>query len=157
MYRGTSRIRSRPALGPYSKPMPRALAWSYVEWRFLMNEVPLYKTFSTCIAKQLFSWAGTHHCRANMAHVRQSRPDHGLGLSLKSPGNVFSCSLFARKRSRRGITSGTPSFRVKSTARAGTALGSAESERHFVIDNLLVRIHFIIDMIWWTGLAPWEF
>ena len=26
-----------------------------------------------------------------------------------------------------------------------------------VIDNLLVRIHFIIVMIRWTGLAPWEF
>jgi len=25
------------------------------------------------------------------------------------------------------------------------------------IDNLLVRIHFIIGLIWWTGLAPWEF
>ena len=25
------------------------------------------------------------------------------------------------------------------------------------IDNLLVRIHFIIVMIWWTGLASWEF
>ena len=25
----------------------------------------------------------------------------------------------------------------------------------FFIDNLLVRIHFIIDIIWWTGLAPW--
>ena len=24
------------------------------------------------------------------------------------------------------------------------------------IDNLLVRIHFIIVMIGWTGLAPWE-
>ena len=23
--------------------------------------------------------------------------------------------------------------------------------------NLLVRIHFIIEVIWWTGLAPWEF
>ena len=30
-------------------------------------------------------------------------------------------------------------------------------EREFFIDNLLVRIHFIIEMIWWTGLAPWEF
>jgi len=30
-------------------------------------------------------------------------------------------------------------------------------EREFFIDNLLVRIHFIIVMIWWTGLAPWEF
>ena len=21
----------------------------------------------------------------------------------------------------------------------------------------MVRIHFIIETIWWTGLAPWEF
>ena len=28
------------------------------------------------------------------------------------------------------------------------------AEREFFIDNLLVRIHFIIEMIWWTGLAP---
>ena len=26
-----------------------------------------------------------------------------------------------------------------------------------LIDNLLVRIHLVIEMIWWTGLAPWEF
>ena len=30
-------------------------------------------------------------------------------------------------------------------------------EREFFIDNLLVRIHFIIVLIRWTGLAPWEF
>ena len=30
-------------------------------------------------------------------------------------------------------------------------------EREFFIENLLVRIHFIIVMIGWTGLAPWEF
>ena len=30
-------------------------------------------------------------------------------------------------------------------------------EREFFIDNLLVRIHFIIVMIRWTGLAPWGF
>ena len=27
--------------------------------------------------------------------------------------------------------------------------------REFCIDNLLVQIHFIIEMIRWTGLAPW--
>ena len=32
-----------------------------------------------------------------------------------------------------------------------------EAERELFIDNLLVRIHFIIVMIRWTGLAPWEF
>ena len=30
-------------------------------------------------------------------------------------------------------------------------------ERHFFIDNLLVQIHFIIEIIWWTGLAPREY
>ena len=30
-------------------------------------------------------------------------------------------------------------------------------ERQFCIDNLMVRIHIIIVMIRWTGLAPWEF
>ena len=30
-------------------------------------------------------------------------------------------------------------------------------ERDFFIDNLLARIHFMIEMILWTSLAPWEF
>jgi len=33
----------------------------------------------------------------------------------------------------------------------------SQRESEFFIDNLLVRIHFIIVMIRWTGLAPWEF
>jgi len=33
----------------------------------------------------------------------------------------------------------------------------SHQKREISIDNLLVRIHFIIEMIWWTGLAPWEF
>ena len=28
------------------------------------------------------------------------------------------------------------------------------SDREFFIANLLVPIHSIIEMIWWTGLAP---
>jgi len=31
-----------------------------------------------------------------------------------------------------------------------------QAEREFFIDNLLIQIHFIIEMILWTGLAPWE-
>ena len=27
----------------------------------------------------------------------------------------------------------------------------------FSIHNLLVRIRFVVKIIWWTGLAPWEF
>ena len=32
-----------------------------------------------------------------------------------------------------------------------------DPDREFFIDNLLVRLHFIIEMMWWTGLASWEF
>ena len=32
-----------------------------------------------------------------------------------------------------------------------------ERQREFCIDNLPFRIHFIIVMIKWTRLAPWEF
>jgi hypothetical protein len=33
----------------------------------------------------------------------------------------------------------------------------SQREREFFIENLLVRILLIIEMIRWTGLAPWEF
>jgi hypothetical protein len=41
------------------------------------------------------------------------------------------------------------------TVGAGCSLHSRE--REVFLDNLLVRIRFIIEMIWWTGLTPWEF
>ena len=44
-----------------------------------------------------------------------------------------------------------PPFRTCNPVRSGA------SQREFFIDNLLVRIHFIIVMIRWTGLAQWEF
>ena len=60
---------------------------------------------------------------------------------------------------------GTPVQQVKET-RAGGGRRNAEArrrahstlqrQREFFIDNLLVRIHFIIVMIRWTGLAPWK-
>ena len=33
----------------------------------------------------------------------------------------------------------------------------ASRERELFIDNLLVQIYIISEIIWWTGLAPWEF
>ena len=32
-----------------------------------------------------------------------------------------------------------------------------DTEREFFIDDLLVRLHLIIMMTKWTGLAPWDF
>ena len=43
--RGTSLIRIRPTLGPYSTPTPRALWWSSGGRRFLASEVPLYTMY----------------------------------------------------------------------------------------------------------------
>jgi len=50
-------------------------------------------------------------------------------------------------------------YRGTSLIRKRTPLGPYRRprEREFFIDNLLVRIHFIIVMISWTGLAPWDF
>ena len=38
----------------------------------------------------------------------------------------------------------------------GTRAG-LKVDRDVLINNLLVRIHFVIVMIRWTGLAPWVF
>ena len=50
-------------------------------------------------------------------------------------------------------------FRVRDIPRRvlSEASRARPPQREFFIDNLLVRIHFIIVMIRWTGLAPWEF
>jgi len=58
----------------------------------------------------------------------------------------------------------TLGLRVIKGVRGGTRLCRCASllplpgccQRDFFIDNLLVRIHFIIVMIRWTGLAPWD-
>ena len=41
-YRGTSLVRNSALLGPYSRPMPGTLRWSWGGMLFLMSEVPLY-------------------------------------------------------------------------------------------------------------------
>jgi len=42
LYRGISLVRINPTLGPYPRPVPRALLWSWVAGLFPMSEVPLY-------------------------------------------------------------------------------------------------------------------
>jgi len=54
-YRVTSLIRKRTPLGPYRRPVPRALWWSWGGWRFLMSEVPLY-TLHILEASSHLSW-----------------------------------------------------------------------------------------------------
>jgi hypothetical protein len=40
-YRGTSLVRNSSPLGPYTRPMPRALWWSQGGGHVFMSEVPL--------------------------------------------------------------------------------------------------------------------
>ena len=48
---------------------------------------------------------------------------------------------------------------ILSLFRASSRVESFEdpSEREIFVNNLQARIHLIIEMIWWTGHAPWEF
>ena len=46
------------------------------------------------------------------------------------------------------------SLKYETTSVRESGAGGASLEREFFIDILLVRIHFIIVMIRWTGLAP---
>ena len=48
-------------------------------------------------------------------------------------------------------------FLFRSDAACPDPCPRAVLEREFFIYNRLVRIHFIIVMIRWTGLVPWEF
>ena len=50
-----------------------------------------------------------------------------------------------------------PNAPRRGAARGLHLRGRARVEREFFIDNLLVRIHVILEMFWWIGLAPWEF
>ena len=70
------------------------------------------------------------------------------GLVFKAhPRGVLGGWAFSYER-------GTPVARLPG---AVPGLFLLKREREIFIDNLLVRIHFIIVTIRWTGLAPWEF
>jgi hypothetical protein len=48
------------------------------------------------------------------------------------------------------------SFTRSYVEKNSAAPGAEPAEKDFFIDDPLVRIHLVIEMIWWTGLAPWE-
>ena len=66
-----------------------------------------------------------------------------------------------RERKREGVSEcerereRSPTYESAKATSAKAALYLFSLE--FFTDNLLVRIHLIIVMIRWTGLAPWEF
>jgi len=59
-YRGTSLIRNYHSLGSYSRPIPRALRWSWGGGQFLMSEVPLYQAEIAALKRYLAHMAALH-------------------------------------------------------------------------------------------------
>jgi len=68
--------------------------------------------------------------------------------------------VFVRERGsiRGDVLDVMPDVRLPGDALdVGAIEGKRTPQREFFIDNLLVRIHLIIVVFRWTGLAPWEF
>jgi len=84
------------------------------------------------------------------------------GLTYTGLGSVFGYKGFSVFGYRGYSVFGYRDY-FKDTPPEGPAVNflfpwvSPTLEREFFIVNLLVRIHFIIVVIRWTGLAPWEF
>ena len=78
-----------------------------------------------------------------LAHTKTPSP-----MTLRSP-------LPSKKKS--GVSGAGAWRHGLALRRGGHGDSASRREREFFIDSLLVRIHFIIVMIRWTGLAPWVF
>ena len=92
-------------------------------------------------------------CDANVKRFRGGLvfKAHRLLVSLNS-------RLESDKEGEEEVTRVSPLPRAGRGAPADDRLRALHlTEREFSIFNLLVRIHFIVGMIWWSGLAPWEF
>ena len=72
LYRGTSLIRNRRRLGPYSRTMPRARWGSEGCVRFLMSEVPLYRPVTPC--GPLLRWARLRRTEPQQGYLAQKKP-----------------------------------------------------------------------------------
>ena len=75
--------------------------------------------------------------------------------SIRNPGCRFGPALHGKGSSRWVGCRATQTIRLRSST--APLRIDEHLEREFFIVNLLVPIHFMIEMIWWTGLAPWQF
>ena len=67
-YRGTSRIRNNPPLGPYSSPMPRALRWSQEEGSYA-RDPPVWvgNSVGNCVSGKYRDRCMQHSCSRHAA------------------------------------------------------------------------------------------
>ena len=131
VYRGISLIRNHHPVGPYRRPMPGLLWWCNGDGGFLQARYP---------------------CRVPRSRERESaRARERESESAREGGKELSPSA--------GAGADRPGRRAGGQGAAGDEQPPVRPppQREFCIDNLLVRIHFSIVVIRWTGLAPWEF
>ena len=110
-------------------------------WEFFGGEVPLYPDIQHAL------WGGGLGSLAGEAPLRYI-------LGEVHPKLSFYYTRIAC-HSHRNVTEKGDAERTLPNGAHHAA--PPRPEREFFIDNLLVQIHFIIVMIRWTGLAPWEF
>jgi len=103
-----------------------------------MSEVPLYQVLLLKLCFYSLSLSLTLTRSLSLTHTHSLSLSRSLTLSFSLPGASSEAGLLLARRPQ-GVLHPQP-----------------EREREFFIDNLQVRIHFIIVMIGWTGLAPWE-
>jgi len=107
----------------------------------------------------------------NLPDLR-STPARRSAITMKDTEITIVCHQGLWSRGRRSQTVGADCLTLchprdrdpRSIAARRSAITMKDTEitivcdqREVFIGNLLVRIHFIIVMIRWTGLAPWEF
>jgi hypothetical protein len=103
---------------------------------------------STCKDLKLPSFAAVQTLKVFKARWAGTSTGDSRGRMRRAPPENTPAPAARRRGGNAAISS---AICVRTTYRA------SKGERELFVDNLLVRIHFIIEMIWWTGLAPWEF
>jgi hypothetical protein len=78
-------------------------------------------------------------------------------ISTRAGRDMGCASTHAGHGRRRVSTRTGHAMRRVSTPTGHESSAHTGQKREFLIGNLPVRIHFIVVMIRWTGLAPWKF
>jgi len=81
-----------------------------------------------------------------------AREDCRAWFNIKFLGDKWTTKLFHKFYTKGGKSSATRLAHLRSNLVEASQVHQ-QPEREFFIDNLLVRIHFIIVMIRWTGLC----
>ena len=113
----------------------------------------------------LGGWRGVHEKKSKLqVPTLWEAPPFSTTLLHPNVGSPPCYNLTIGKPPCYSLAVGSPCYNLEAPP-ATTVLHPNRESRHgyeprkreFFIDNLLIRIHLIIEMAGWTGPAPWEF